>query len=580
MPTISDKQLRATYSSFEAQHQADPTMQIDANSMLKLLAGVADNNSADANKMLVALTKDGITRDQQLALVKAGLSQKEKKDLITMLDKGTVPMTDEVRKFISQVVGREEPTPNDGALRIDPSQAGGFIKGTVAAGTTIEAINLSTAPEARLHQEDTFVLAKADDTGHFSGKVPDIKEGDLIRMRTRDAQGTVGNWITIRAKGLSPTDTRNTQVAVFRIGLTDNKDGTVAVENINASRPITEPGAQLMFVNSRTGAKTTVTMDDMGNLPKDLKLQGRGGDTFSIRGSDGVNNKDFSAEAGTVTVPGGTTDGGGGVKDLPDPALHKDELNADGTPRFGKKRFTGPLYKDDVHHEDVRQGQLGNCYFPSALSGIAKFQPQALKDSIKDNGDGTYTVTFKKVDYNGKVTNHPVTVDADLYVRAWGGPLYGSSSGLNSPDKMELWYPIIEKAFAAWKGSYDTIGRGGVSSDVMEAILGRKASYMSARGATETAVWNRIKTSIDKSLPVSAGTYGESESARYTNTGVYANHSYSVLGYEETGGQKYVLLRNPWGESEPLPGDGKNDGIFKLKLSDFMKLYQSVMTVS
>ena len=32
-------------------------------------------------------------------------------------------------------------------------------------------------------------------------------------------------------------------------------------------------------------------------------------------------------------------------------------------------------------------------------------------------------------------------------------------------------------------------------------------------------------------------------------------------------------------ESEPFPGDGKNDGIFFIKLDDFMKLYQTVMTV-
>ena len=29
----------------------------------------------------------------------------------------------------------------------------------------------------------------------------------------------------------------------------------------------------------------------------------------------------------------------------------------------------------------------------------------------------------------------------------------------------------------------------------------------------------------------------------------------------------------------PMPGDGKNDGIFFLPLKDFMKLYSNVMTV-
>jgi hypothetical protein len=48
-----------------------------------------------------------------------------------------------------------------------------------------------------------------------------------------------------------------------------------------------------------------------------------------------------------------------------------------------------------------------------------------------------------------------------------------------------------------------------------------------------------------------------------------------VLGYEQSGTDRFVIVRNPWGESEPA-GNGPNDGIFKLKLEDFTKLYQSL----
>ena len=62
----------------------------------------------------------------------------------------------------------------------------------------------------------------------------------------------------------------------------------------------------------------------------------------------------------------------------------------------------------------------------------------------------------------------------------------------------------------------------------------------------------------------------------YANTGVYGDHAYSILGYEKTGTERYVVLRNPWGESEPA-GNGANDGVFKLKLEEFQKLYDNVM---
>ena len=51
-----------------------------------------------------------------------------------------------------------------------------------------------------------------------------------------------------------------------------------------------------------------------------------------------------------------------------------------------------------------------------------------------------------------------------------------------------------------------------------------------------------------------------------------------MLGYEEKNGEKYVTLRNPWGESEPA-GNGPNDGVFQLKLEEFSKLYQTLMYV-
>ncbi len=142
---------------------------------------------------------------------------------------------------------------------------------------------------------------------------------------------------------------------------------------------------------------------------------------------------------------------------------------------------------------------------------------------------------------------------------------------------MELWFPLVEKAYAQWKGSYNAIGNGGLSSEVFEEVLGRAGQDMSISEGRAEAVWNTLKAAVDRKSPVSAGTYGESDEARYTNTGVYADHSYSVFGYEVKNGEKYVILRNPWGESEPYPGDGKNDGIFSLKLKDFTHLYQTLM---
>ncbi len=577
MPTIRDTQLNTAYRALEAQQRDRPDFKIDNNNLKKLLAAVADRWSSNADEMEAQLSRPGITRGEQLALVEKGMSASEKKDLCAILDEGTVAMTDEVRNFLTEVVGRQPVVADDAALTIIGDQTGGLIKGTVAPGATIEAINLTTAPEKRLHTDDTFVLGKSDANGQFTGRLPDMQEGDIIRLRKRDAQGKVGSWIDIRATGMG-VDTRDAQVKLARIGLEDLGNDKVKLFNINSSRQISEPGAEVRLVNERTGEHRTFTMNKEGTFGGAMELPGKAGDTFTVHASDGTNNTDFARSVGTVKVPGGD-DVDTGI-DLPDPKLHKDECRDDGTPRYSKVRYTGPLFKNGAKATDVEQGSIGDCYLPSAIASIAYAKPGLFEDLIKQNDDGTFTVTFKERDWRTRsYKDVKITVDGDLWSRSWGGPIYGSSSGSTKAETMELWWPILEKAYAQWKGSFNTIGNGGSSSRVFTEVLGRDSDNMSVRPGSEDRVWNKIKDARGKGFPVSAGTYGKDDSNRYTNTGVYPNHSYSIYGVEEKDGERYVEIRNPWGESEPYPGDGKNDGIFMLKLEDFTKLYQTLYTV-
>jgi hypothetical protein len=569
---ISDSRISTIYKDLLARQAT-----LDDTVVPKILAAVGDKSGVTYAKLLAELSAPGISKPQQLEKAMAGMTAKEKKDVIALLDEGQVAMSPAARNFLEALVGRAQLQAGDPLQLVVTGDQKNGLAGFAGPNVSIEAINLSAAPGSRLHLEDTTVIGRTDEFGKFMGNLDGVQEGDLIRMRARDASGKVGAWVELRATGIAAGDSRDAIVALARIALADAGNGKLKLDAVE-SRPLSEPGAQLRLTNERTGEKTLLTVGANGLLAEGIVLNGKPGDSFSVAATDGRRNTDFAVETGKLLAPGGTnTDQV--VIDLPDPTLHKDELDADGKPKFELKRFSGPLFHNGIKPEDVEQGFIGDCYFPAAMAALAKAQPEVIEKLIKRNEDGTYTVTFKQRDWRtGNVKDVPITVDGDLWARAWGSPIYGASSGDKSQKKMELWWPLVEKAYAQWKGSYDTIGNGGVSSDIWEACTGKEGRYQSTKYLDEKRLWNEIKDAIDNKLPCGAGTYGEDQEALYTNSGIYADHAYSILDCAERDGVRYVTLRNPWGQSEPA-GNGRDDGIFELTLADFKKYYQSFMTI-
>jgi Calpain family cysteine protease len=249
-----------------------------------------------------------------------------------------------------------------------------------------------------------------------------------------------------------------------------------------------------------------------------------------------------------------------GRRDLPDPAVLKEHRNAE------FRWVDGQLFVDGVRPDDVIQGQIGDCYLVAAFAAIAARDPEAIERAIRDNGNGTYTALFYESSWFGKQVKVEITVDGQLPMTS--GPLYAKNA-----DQTELWVGLLEKAYAQWKGGYGAIGNGGSPGAVMTAVLGRPESYtVVSRDSARDHVYNVLATAMNEGKCAAAGTHGESRSALYTGTGLYACHAYSVLSVGEENGGRYVELRNPWGACEPK-GDGVDDGIFKLPLEKFVELY-------
>ncbi len=240
---------------------------------------------------------------------------------------------------------------------------------------------------------------------------------------------------------------------------------------------------------------------------------------------------------------------------------------------------------DGVKAGDVKQGAIADCYVPAAMSAVAAVGPQVIKDALKDNGDGTFTVRFFQLDYTGKKTEVKITVDADLPHNGEAPAYAKSTEVVDGKQYMELWPSIIEKAYAQWKGSYDKIGHGGSAGDVMTALTGKASRTTSTSGA-EDPLWDKMKRATAAGQAMCAGS-GDKDDAKYKDpkAGVYGWHAYTVLGVEERKeGDKtvrIVKLRNPWGARRragdaATVGDTKNAAEFELTYAEFRRLYDDV----
>jgi hypothetical protein len=230
----------------------------------------------------------------------------------------------------------------------------------------------------------------------------------------------------------------------------------------------------------------------------------------------------------------------------------------------------GQLVKNGVSGNDVMQKYLADCYLIAAMSSVAKVNPELIEKAFKKRTDGTYDVTIYE-QKGAKWVPVKVHIDADLPHNDWTDLSYASGR-----DEKELWPALLEKAFAQRAGSYGAI-EGGVPGEAMSALTGKPSTMtdFQAKGVKADQVFEALKLALKEKRPATASTYGPSSDAKYTNSGLYSDHAYSVFGVETVGGQRFVQLRNPWGESEPA-NNGRDDGIFKLELSQFMKMFANV----
>ncbi|CZR68435.1 uncharacterized protein PAC_18334 [Phialocephala subalpina] len=221
-------------------------------------------------------------------------------------------------------------------------------------------------------------------------------------------------------------------------------------------------------------------------------------------------------------------------------------------------RNMGDFFKDITEYNDPVQGAVGNSWLIAAIFAVHWADPYAIVhgNRASDTSD-TKRVLAIELHSKGGSNDAPtetVKVNYDIAVN--------NSSNLvvycRSSDTGEMWPSLYEKAFAKWitrtSSDHPDITQTGSGDPVkaMAQINDKTPHYYftSSRSANDLQGLVRANCMNFRTInPMTAWT--QASDGMYKGSNIVANHAYTVLGWASQGGKQYIILRNPWGVTEP-----------------------------
>jgi Calpain family cysteine protease len=223
-----------------------------------------------------------------------------------------------------------------------------------------------------------------------------------------------------------------------------------------------------------------------------------------------------------------------------------------------------------INPDAVQQGEVGDCYFLAAVAAVAKTNPDAIKNMIKDNSDGTYTVTFPgDAGHHQLKVNKPTEAEEALYN---GGSKYGT------------WASVLEKAYGQLGKIHKDLGDdttpamgikdGGWSAQPLYVLTGHVANEKAVQNTSEKEMLAVLQDAFKNNKAVTVGSTDQ-KTGQVVPAGYDEHHEFTFMGLEKNANGGWdVILRNPWGTGT----ENTNNGVFKVPLKQLMDkdLFDSV----
>ena len=249
--------------------------------------------------------------------------------------------------------------------------------------------------------------------------------------------------------------------------------------------------------------------------------------------------------------------------------------------------------------DDPVQGCTSNSWLIAALFSVFWSDPHMINRATRVFQDKK-RLQVKFHDKGGRNNAKTETVEVNYEIpisNSSNTPMYCRSS-----DNANIWPSLYEKAFTKWitgdSSEHPDITQTASGDPVkaMAQINGREPHYYRAEKQSGHDLIGLVRANCVncKTInPMTAWTYPTG--SMYRGSTIVANHAYSVLGYTCVGYKQYIVLRNPWGVSEPVGLNGypgvlervkpemwrpasllDNGGLFAMEANMFQECFQYI----
>lgn len=250
------------------------------------------------------------------------------------------------------------------------------------------------------------------------------------------------------------------------------------------------------------------------------------------------------------------------------------------------------LFHGSPQANDVKQGELGDCWLISSLANLADFQDGSFIRALLPGQEtaskvGAYLV---RLCLGGRWRG--ILVD-DRLPHIGGGLGYHTQLAFCETDRLQLWASVVEKAFAKVCGGYANL-HCGEGREALSILTGWPCDFIdfNRRGFEPGILWATLSSSKERGFLVTCGT------REVSTPSLSPYHIYSLLDVFEVtknnASVQLVKIRNPqikkkwegaWSDNSSLWTPelrqkvgcpvGGTPGVFFMCLVDFLNHFAS-----